>query len=174
MSNQEQTKETQPRRSKRKAKEVEPEESQKPDAKRVKSDSSSKDEEVKENRVVLYNKNLIEEEEEESSENSQQIERFEPAYASNTLSNYNTFVCHLGDWKSPLKNYLSHPQFRSIFDFVKHEYDIGTCFPPKNLIFNAFQLTPFDKLKVVMIGLDPFINKNEAMGLSFSVPKDSA
>ena len=95
-----------------------------------------------------------------------------PNYDSNTLSSDNTFVYHLGNWQFPLKKYLSHPQFKAVFDFVKHEYDIGTWFPPKNKIFNAFQLTPFDKLKVFMIRLDPFINKKETMGLSFSVTKD--
>ena len=57
--------------------------------------------------------------------------------------------------------------------YEKGFYGIGTWFPPKNLIFNAFQLAPFDKLKVVMIGLDPFVNKNEAMGLSYSVSRNS-
>ena len=159
---------------KRKAIDVESDSSSKSEKKKIKKSEPDKEEEVKENRIVVYNKNLVaDDEDEESIESVEKIERFASGYSTNTLSNYNTFVCHLGNWGAPLKNYLSHPQFRSIFDFVKHEYDIGTCFPPKNLIFNAFQLTPFDKLKVVMIGLDPFVNKNEAMGLSFSVSKDS-
>lgn len=99
------------------------------------------------------------------------VSRFMPNYATNPLSSYNTFVCHLGDWKSPLKNYLTHPQFRQVFDFVKHAYQETTWFPPKNLIFNAFQQTPFEKLKVVMVGMEPFAKFNEATGLSFSVPK---
>ena len=106
-------------------------------------------------------------------EKGDKIEKFKTGYGSSALSSYDTFVWHLGSWKKPLQEYLSHPQFKSIFDFVKHEYDIGTWFPPKNLIFNAFQLTPFNDLKVVLIGLDPFENKDEAMGLAYSVSRNS-
>ena len=175
MSKENHNKDSSLRRSKRKAKDVEEDTFSNHESKRMKEETSEKEEE-KDNKLVLYNKNLIVEEEEDKDEEDdgtcQKIERFEPGYSSNTLSSYNTFVCHLGNWKSPLTNYLCHPQFKNIFNFVKHEYDIGTWFPPKNLIFNAFQLTPFDKLKVVMIGMDPFISKNEAMGLSFSVTKN--
>ena len=89
------------------------------------------------------------------------------------MSAYNTFVCHLGNWNAPLTNYLKMPQFRNIFDFVRNEYDNGVCFPPKNLIFNAFHKTPFDKLKVVMLGGGPSIMLNESQGLSFCAPKTS-
>jgi len=44
-------------------------------------------------------------------------------------------------------------------------------YPPENLIFNAFQKTPFKDLKVLIVGQDPYINENEAMGLCFSIPK---
>ena len=44
-------------------------------------------------------------------------------------------------------------------------------FPPKHLVFNAFEILPMDKIKVVILGQDPYINEGEAMGLSFSVPK---
>lgn len=44
-------------------------------------------------------------------------------------------------------------------------------YPPPHLIFNAFRQTPFSKIKVVIVGQDPYIKENEAMGLSFSVPK---
>ena len=59
----------------------------------------------------------------------------------------------------------------SLFNFVKKEYSTKTIFPPKNLIFNAFKKTPWDKVKVVIIGQDPYPNPGDAMGLSFSVPK---
>jgi len=54
---------------------------------------------------------------------------------------------------------------------VAKEYSAGVCYPPKNLIFNAFSKASFSDLKVVIVGQDPYIKKNEAMGLSFSVPK---
>ena len=60
---------------------------------------------------------------------------------------------------------------KSIYSFIKKEYETKTIFPPKNLIFNAFSKTPWDKVKVVIIGQDPYPNPGDAMGLSFSVPK---
>lgn len=56
-------------------------------------------------------------------------------------------------------------------EFLNKEYDSYTCYPPRNLLFNAFRLTPLDKVKVVIIGQDPYHEPNQAMGLSFSVPK---
>ena len=113
--------------SKRKAKEVESDFPKKKEKKMIEEKSSENKEEIKENRVALYNKDFIKEDD-DSVESVEKIERFEPGYSANTLSSYNNFVCHLGDWKIPLKNYLSHPQFRSIFDFVKHEYDTVKVF----------------------------------------------
>ena len=60
---------------------------------------------------------------------------------------------------------------KSIYTFVKKEYETKTIFPPRNLIFNAFSKTPWDKVKVVIIGQDPYPNPGDAMGLSFSVPR---
>lgn len=56
-------------------------------------------------------------------------------------------------------------------DFLNKEYRDYICYPPRNLLFNAFRLTPLDKVKVVIIGQDPYHEPNQAMGLSFSVPK---
>ena len=53
---------------------------------------------------------------------------------------------------------------------VDLEYQNNVCYPPYELILNAFKLTPFDKVKVVIMGQDPYHNPNQAMGLSFSVP----
>jgi len=52
---------------------------------------------------------------------------------------------------------------------VKEEYQTTKCFPPKNQIFRAIELTPFDEVKVVIIGQDPYHNDNQANGLCFSV-----
>jgi len=60
---------------------------------------------------------------------------------------------------------------KSLHDFLDKEYETFTCYPPRNLLFNAFKLTPLDKVKVVIIGQDPYHEPGQAMGLSFSVPK---
>ena len=54
--------------------------------------------------------------------------------------------------------------------FLDEEYAHKTIYPPREMIFNAFKLTPLDKIKVVIIGQDPYHEKGQAMGLSFSVP----
>lgn len=59
----------------------------------------------------------------------------------------------------------------TLHEFLDEEYKSYTCYPPRNLIFNAFKLAPLDKIKVVIIGQDPYHEPNQAMGLSFSVPK---
>ena len=61
------------------------------------------------------------------------------------------------------------PYFRQLTDAVREEYAKNACFPPGSLIFNAFNLCPFDKVKVVIIGQDPYHEPRQAHGLSFSV-----
>ena len=55
--------------------------------------------------------------------------------------------------------------------FLDEEYANHVCYPPRKLLFNAFRLTPLDKVKVVIIGQDPYHEPGQAMGLSFSVPQ---
>ena len=55
--------------------------------------------------------------------------------------------------------------------FLNKEYNDYTCYPPRELLFNAFRLTPLDNVKVVIVGQDPYHEPGQAMGLSFSVPK---
>ena len=55
--------------------------------------------------------------------------------------------------------------------FVDDEYSKGVCFPPRDKILNALNLTPYDATKVVILGQDPYHGENQAMGLSFSVPR---
>ena len=75
-------------------------------------------------------------------------------------------------WKKALENEFEQPYFQAIVAFLKAERQKGTVFyPPGPLIFNAFEQTPFDEVKVVIIGQDPYHNPGQAMGLSFSVPK---
>ena len=74
-------------------------------------------------------------------------------------------------WKKVLKEEFEKPYFQHIITFLKAEKATGkVVYPPGPLIFNAFKQTPFDKLKVVLLGQDPYHNKGQAHGLSFSVP----
>jgi uracil-DNA glycosylase len=74
-------------------------------------------------------------------------------------------------WKMVLKQEFEKTYFQHIITFLKAEKATGkTIYPPGPLIFNAFKQTPFDKVKAVLIGQDPYHNKGQAHGLSFSVP----
>ncbi|MCZ6102667.1 MAG: uracil-DNA glycosylase [Campylobacter ureolyticus] len=74
-------------------------------------------------------------------------------------------------WKEALKDEFLSPYFENLKENLIISKKYATVFPPSNLIFNAFNLTPFDKVKVVILGQDPYHGDNQAMGLSFSVPK---
>ncbi|WP_332020596.1 uracil-DNA glycosylase [Kaistella sp.] len=72
---------------------------------------------------------------------------------------------------APIKN---TEYFERLWQKVKEEYAAGKCFPPKNQIFRALELTPFDEVKVVIIGQDPYHNDFQANGLCFSVSESVA
>lgn len=72
-------------------------------------------------------------------------------------------------WQAQLSSEFSKPYFEQLIQFVKAEYAAGTCYPPGSLIFNAFNQTPFDKVKVVILGQDPYHGPGQAHGLCFSV-----
>lgn len=72
-------------------------------------------------------------------------------------------------WKRHLAGEFEKPYFASLTAFVREEYKKTTCYPPGRLIFNAFDLCPFDKVKVVIIGQDPYHEPGQAHGLCFSV-----
>ena len=72
-------------------------------------------------------------------------------------------------WHEHLQQEFEQPYFAQLTDFVRQEYTTQTCYPPGSLIFNAFNLCPFDKVKVVIIGQDPYHEPRLAQGLSFSV-----
>jgi uracil-DNA glycosylase len=75
-------------------------------------------------------------------------------------------------WKNVLKEEFKKPYFLQLSSFLKNEKAAGkTIYPPGPLIFNAFNAVPFDKVKVVILGQDPYHGAGEAHGLSFSVPK---
>ena len=73
-------------------------------------------------------------------------------------------------WKEVLEDEFKKPYFKQITEHLKTEKAQGkTIYPPGSLIFNAFEQTPFDRVKVVILGQDPYHGPRQAMGLSFSV-----
>lgn len=77
-------------------------------------------------------------------------------------------------WKKVLGGEFDKDYFKNLSEFVKNEYKSSQVFPPPKFIFNAFELCPFDKVKVVILGQDPYHGKGQAHGLSFSVPENIA
>lgn len=77
-------------------------------------------------------------------------------------------------WKQQLNGEFEKPYFLQLTDSVRREYMAGACYPPGKLIFNAFNLCPFEKVKVVIIGQDPYHEPGQAHGLSFSVQQGVA
>ncbi len=77
-------------------------------------------------------------------------------------------------WKAILKDEFEKPYFKNLVEFVRKEYASTTCFPPGKQIFSAFNHTPFDEVKVVIIGQDPYHGTGQAHGLCFSVGKEVA
>lgn len=73
------------------------------------------------------------------------------------------------DWLEPLSVEFKKPYYRELYKKVKHEYETRRVFPEADDIFNAFQFTPLSRVKVVILGQDPYHNDGQAHGLSFSV-----
>lgn len=72
-------------------------------------------------------------------------------------------------WRKHLQQEFDKPYFANLVNFVKSEYSTTKVFPPGKLIFNAFNLCPFDQVKVVILGQDPYHDDGQANGLCFSV-----
>ena len=72
-------------------------------------------------------------------------------------------------WKDALKEEFDKDYFINLTEFVRNEYRQHTCYPPGNEIFNAFNLCPLSKVKVVILGQDPYHGQGQAEGLCFSV-----
>lgn len=81
---------------------------------------------------------------------------------------YMTVNIH-ASWKQPLAKEFEQPYFQDLVSFVKSEYNQNTCYPPGKQIFAAFDHSPFDNTKVVIIGQDPYHGPKQADGLCFSV-----
>ncbi|BAU18117.1 uracil-DNA glycosylase [Prevotella intermedia] len=74
-------------------------------------------------------------------------------------------------WEENLRGEIEEPYFAELVEKLNSEYENEVCYPSKEFIFNAFNLCPFDNVRVVVLGQDPY-RGNHAMGLSFSVPKE--
>lgn len=74
-------------------------------------------------------------------------------------------------WNEFFKQIQGEEFCESLNKFLNKEYQDYVCYPPRELLFNAFRLTPLDKVRVVIVGQDPYHEPNQAMGLSFSVPQ---
>ena len=72
-------------------------------------------------------------------------------------------------WKEVLQPEFDKPYFELLTSFVRHEYTTRHCFPSAKYIFRAFDVCPFDKVKVVILGQDPYHDEGQAHGLCFSV-----
>lgn len=73
------------------------------------------------------------------------------------------------DWNTINEQEKNKPYYTALYNFVKSEYDKTTCYPPFEKILNALTLTPYENVKCVILGQDPYHGPNQAMGLSFSV-----
>jgi uracil-DNA glycosylase len=73
-------------------------------------------------------------------------------------------------WKRELAGEFEKAYFSDLTEFVRGEYAAGVVYPPAKLIFHAFDRTPFDKVKVVILGQDPYHEPGQAQGLAFYVP----
>ena len=89
-----------------------------------------------------------------------------------TLNSYMTVTIH-PSWHMVLANEFEKPYWNILTEFLKEEYASTRCFPEWRNIFRAFDSTPFDQVKVVILGQDPYHTLGAAMGLSFSIPDGS-
>lgn len=77
-----------------------------------------------------------------------------------------------GAWEEALRPEFRKDYYRKLFEFVREEYRTQVVYPPSEEVFSAFHLTPLEKVKVVIIGQDPYHNVGQAHGLCFSVKPD--
>lgn len=80
---------------------------------------------------------------------------------------------HIGEksWEKILQDEMEKPYFRKLMEELDKAYEQGKVYPQKHEIFQAFRLTPYDRVKVVLLGQDPYHGKGQAEGLAFSVKK---
>ncbi len=75
-------------------------------------------------------------------------------------------------WDNVLSSEYNEEYFKNLINFIKEEYKQKTIYPPQNKVFNAFRYTDYNKVKVVILGQDPYHGPNQAEGLSFSVSNE--
>lgn len=76
------------------------------------------------------------------------------------------------DWLEYIQDEFKKPYYRELYQFVRKEYGTHVIYPPSDDIFNAFHLTPLSKVKVLILGQDPYHGEHQAHGLCFSVLPD--
>ena len=76
------------------------------------------------------------------------------------------------DWLDCIQSEFKKPYYKELYQFVRNEYDTHVIYPPSDDIFNAFHLTPLCKVKVLILGQDPYHGAHQAHGLCFSVLPD--
>ena len=76
----------------------------------------------------------------------------------------------MDSWKSFIEEQAREPYYTALKEFVRQERSTGIVYPRNEDVFNAFKLTPLNKVKVVILGMDPYILEGQAHGLAFSVP----
>ena len=77
-------------------------------------------------------------------------------------------------WLDALSDEFKKPYYKELYSFIKDEYSKNVIYPPSEDIFNALHLTPLDKVKVLVLGQDPYHEPGQAHGLSFSVLPEKA
>ena len=75
------------------------------------------------------------------------------------------------DWNTFIKNEQENLYFEALSKFVKKERETKNIYPAMENVFKAFELTPFDNVKCVIVGQDPYHQPNQAIGLAFAVKK---
>ena len=75
-------------------------------------------------------------------------------------------------WEKYLNHHINSNEFKNLLSFIKREYNNHICYPKKQLIFSALNNCPFNKIKLVILGQDPYHNPNQANGYAFSVHHD--
>ena len=76
------------------------------------------------------------------------------------------------DWLDCIQNEFKKPYYKELYQFVRNEYNTHVIYPPADDIFNAFHFTPLSKVKVLILGQDPYHGEHQAHGLCFSVLPD--
>lgn len=94
-----------------------------------------------------------------------------PTFMKTRTKTTMTTTDSLKNWHNLLNKEYQKPYYQELYQFISNEYKTSTIYPPANLIENALALTPYDEIKCVILGQDPYHNPGQAMGLAFSVPE---